>query len=149
MVRLILFSLVYYNMKSILHYSHKKRKDSLGTRAEWAGFFITWVPKIIRNQACIKYKQFKVKGLSLCFVLNLRMSGENCLIFNWNNSRAAPGISFFGVLTKDNKYYYSTTLQKKHCCSYYSCYGDEDNLKRQIKNQTFWVALSSRKHDLS
>ena len=32
---------------------------------------------------------------------------------------------------------------------YYSWYGDEGNLKRQIKIQTFWVALSSRKHDLS
>ena len=33
------------------------------------------------------------------------MSGENCLIFNWHISRAAPGISFFGVPAKDNKYY--------------------------------------------
>ena len=149
---MILFSLVYYNMKSILHYSHKKRKDSLATWAEQAVFFITWVPKIIRNQstrAYMKYKQFKVKGLSSCFVLNLRMPGENCLIFNWHSSRAAPGVSFFGVPIKDNKYYYCTTLQKQHCCKYYSWYGDEDNLKRQIKTQTFWVVLSSRKHDLS
>ena len=49
-------------------------------------------------------KQFKVKGLSLCFVLNLRMSDENCLSFNWHSSRAAPGISFFGVPAKDNEY---------------------------------------------
>ena len=94
---MILFSLVYYNMKSILHYSHKKRKDSLETWAEQAVFFITWVPKIIRNQSTrsyMKYKQFKVKGLSSCFVLNLRISGENCLIFNWHSSRATPGISF-------------------------------------------------------
>ena len=27
-------------------------------------------------------------------MLNLRISGENCLIFNWHSSRAAPGISF-------------------------------------------------------
>ena len=26
-------------------------------------------------------------------------------------------------------------------------YDDEDNLKRQIENRTFWVALSSKKHD--
>ena len=38
-------------------------------------------------------EQFKVKGLSLCFGWNLRMSRENCLIFNWHGSRAAPGIS--------------------------------------------------------
>ena len=49
-------------------------------------------------------KQFKGKGLSLCFVLNLRMSGENCLIFNWHSSRAATGISFFRVQTKDDEY---------------------------------------------
>ena len=40
------------------------------------------------------------------FVLcaNLRMPGENCLIFNWYSSRAAPGISFFRVPTKDDGY---------------------------------------------
>ena len=48
--------------------------------------------------------QFKVKGLSSCFVLNLRISGENCLIYNWHSSWAAPGISFFGVPTKDDEY---------------------------------------------
>ena len=37
-------------------------------------------------------------------MLNLTVSGENCLIFNWQNSRAAPGISFFGVPTKDDEY---------------------------------------------
>ena len=37
-------------------------------------------------------------------MLNLRISGENCLIFNWHTSRAAPGISFFGVPTKDDEY---------------------------------------------
>ena len=50
-------------------------------------------------------KQFRVKGLSSCFVyVNLRMSGENCLIFNWHSPRAAPGISFFRVPTKDDEY---------------------------------------------
>ena len=48
------------------------------------------------------YSQFKVKGLSSGFMLNLRISGENCKIFNWHVSRAAPGISFFGVSTKDD-----------------------------------------------
>ena len=40
------------------------------------------------------------------FVLcaDLRMPGENCLIFNWYSSRAAPRISFFGVPTKDDEY---------------------------------------------
>ena len=37
-------------------------------------------------------------------MLNLRMPGENCLIFNWHSSRATPGISFFGVPAKDNEY---------------------------------------------
>ena len=35
-------------------------------------------------------------------MLNLRISGENCKIFNWHVSKAAPGISFFGVSTKDD-----------------------------------------------
>ena len=49
-------------------------------------------------------KHFKAKGFSLCFMLNLKMFGENCLTFNWHGSRTAPGISFFGVLAKDNEY---------------------------------------------
>ena len=83
-------------------------------------FFITWVPKIIRTQstrACIKYKQTSArnhrkvenKRITSCFVLNLKISGENCLSFNWHSSRAAPGISFFGVPTKDDEYYCCTT----------------------------------------
>ena len=78
-------------------------------------FFTTWVPKIIRTQLSEPatninkpvrgtIKQFKVKGLSSYFVLNLRMSCENCLSFNWHSSRAAPGISFFRVPTKDDEY---------------------------------------------
>ena len=61
-------------------------------------------------KTCIKYKQKSagnhrtVKGLALCFVLNLRMSVENCLIFNWHVSRAPPGISIFRVPTKDDEY---------------------------------------------
>ena len=42
-------------------------------------------------------------------MLNLRIPCENCLIFNWHTSRAAPGITFFGVPTKDEEYYYCTT----------------------------------------
>ena len=48
-------------------------------------------------------EQFKVKGLSLCSVLNLRMPGESCLISNWHGSRAVPGILFSIVPTKDEK----------------------------------------------
>ena len=33
-----------------------------------------------------------------------RMPGENRLTFNWHSSRAAPGVSFFRVPTKDDKY---------------------------------------------
>ena len=49
-------------------------------------------------------KEFKVKGLSSCFELNVRMSGENCLIFNWHSSRVASGISIFRAPTKDDEY---------------------------------------------
>ena len=38
-------------------------------------------------------------------MLNLRISGGKCLIFNWHSSTAALGISFFGVPTKDGGYY--------------------------------------------
>ena len=75
---------------------------------------------------------------------NLRISGENCLIFDWHSSRAAPGILFFRVPTKDHDY----KLEKQHCyngCSYFSWCSYEGNIKRQIKNRTFWAALSSRK----
>ena len=37
-------------------------------------------------------------------MLNLRIPVENCLIFNWHSSRAAPGVSFFKVPTKDDEY---------------------------------------------
>ena len=49
-------------------------------------------------------EQFKVKGLSLFSVLSLRMSDENCLIYNWHGSRAAPRISFSRVPAKDDEY---------------------------------------------
>ena len=82
-------------------------------------------------------EKLKVKGLSLYFVLNLRMSGESCLIFNWHSSRTASGISFFRVPTKDDEYnrnwrnniFVVITCDTRH--------GDESNLKRQIKNPTF------------
>ena len=32
------------------------------------------------------------------------MSGENYLNFNWHSSRAAPGVSFLKVPTKDDEY---------------------------------------------
>ena len=37
-------------------------------------------------------------------MLNLRMSGESCLIFNLPGSRAVPEISFFRVPAKDDEY---------------------------------------------
>ena len=42
--------------------------------------------------------------VSRIFVMHLKMSGENCLSFNWHSSRAAPEISFFRVPTKDDEY---------------------------------------------
>ena len=62
---------------------------------------------------------------------NLRMPGENCSIFNCYSSRAAPGISFFRIPTKND---YKIKLEEQHCCSYYSCV--DGDLKRQIKNRT-------------
>ena len=82
-------------------------------------------------------EKFKVKGLSLYFVLNLRMSGESCLIFNWHSSRAASGISFFRVPTMDDEY---NRNWRNNIVVVITCdtrYGDESNLKRQIKNPTF------------
>ena len=93
--------------------------------------------------------QLKVKGLSLCFVLNLRMSGYSWLIFNWHSSRAASGISYFWAPTKDDEY---NIKRRNNIVAVVACdtrQGDEGNLKRQIKNPTFWVELSSRKIDLS
>ena len=75
-------------------------------------------------------EQFKVKGLSLCFDLNLRIFGESCLIFNWHSSRAASGISFFRVPTKDDEY---SINWRKNIVAVIICdsrYGDEGNLKR-------------------
>ena len=37
-------------------------------------------------------------------MLNLGISGENCLISGWHSSRAVPRISFFGVPTKNDEY---------------------------------------------
>ena len=62
---------------------------------------------------------------------NLRMPFENYSIFNCYTSRAAPGISFFRIPTKNDD---KIKLEEQHCCSYYSCI--DGNLKRQIKNQT-------------
>ena len=47
---------------------------------------------------------FKRKGLSLCFVLDLRIPGENCSNFHCHISRAAPGISFLRIPTMGNEY---------------------------------------------
>ena len=61
----------------------------------------------------------------------LRMLGENCSIFNNYSLRAAPGILFFRIPTKNDD---KTNLEEQHCYSYYS-YVDGD-LKRQIENRT-------------
>ena len=65
------------------------------------------------------------------------MSGENCLSFNWHSSRAASGISFFRVPTKDDEY---SINWRNNIVAVITCdtrYGDEGNLKRQIKTQHF------------
>ena len=97
-------------------HSYKKRKDSLQTQTKPAVFplkleFRNLLQPSLREPAWDINKKvrgtiklFKVKELSSCFVLNLRNSGENCLIFNSYSFRAAPGISFSRIPTKDDKY---------------------------------------------
>ena len=94
-------------------------------------------------------EQFKVKGLSSRFVLNLRMSGENCLSFNWHSSRAAPGISFFRGPTKDDEYSIKTGETTLLQLLLVIRYSDEDNLKRQIKIEHSELHYPQKKHDLS
>ena len=79
------------------------------------------------------FEKFKVKGLPLCFVLNLRMPGETCSVFNCHSSRAAPEISFFRVPTKDDEY---STNWRNNIVAVITCDRVIDgNLKRQIKNR--------------
>ena len=68
----------YLSINHLFQHSHKKRKDSLETRAELAIFLLTWVPRIIRSQstrACMKHKQKAavnhrtVKSKRIIFVL--------------------------------------------------------------------------------
>ena len=65
------------------------------------------------------------------------MSDENCLSFNWHSSRAAPGISFFRVPIKDDECSIKTGEITLLQFLLVIPYGDEGNLKRQIKNRTF------------
>ena len=155
----------YSSINDPLQHTHKKRKDSLETRTEPAVFSL-WLEfrKLLKpsphkpawninKKLWQTTRQFKVKGLSwlsLCFVLNLSMSGESRLIFNWHNSRAASGISFFTrVPTKDEEYSINWRNNIVAVITCYLWHGDEGNLKKQIKNRTFWVELSSRKNDLA
>ena len=62
------------------------------------------------------------------------MPGENCSIFNCHSSRAAPGISFFRVPTKDDEY--STNWRNKIVAVITRDRVIDGNLKRQIKNRT-------------
>ena len=82
-------------------------------------------------------EQFNVKGLSSCFVLNLRMSDESCLIFNWHSCGAASGISFFRVPIKDDEYCINWRSNIAAVITCDTRCGDEGNLERQIKNPTF------------
>ena len=62
------------------------------------------------------------------------MPKEKCSIFNCHSSRAAPGISFFRVPTKDDKY--STNWRNKIVAVITRDWVIDGNLKRQIKNLT-------------
>ena len=63
------------------------------------------------------------------------MPGENCSIFNCHSSRAAPGISFFRVPTKDDEY--STNWRNNIIAVITRDRVIDGNLKRQIKSRTF------------
>ena len=65
------------------------------------------------------------------------MSGESSLIFNWHSYRATSGISFFRVPTKDDEYIINWRSNIVAVITSDTRYGDEGNLKRQIKNPTF------------
>ena len=65
------------------------------------------------------------------------MSGDNCSIFNSHSSRAAPGISFFRVPTKDDEY--STNWRSNIVAVITSDRMIDDILKRQIKNRTLHI----------
>ena len=137
-----------------------KRKGSLETRAEPSVFpllleFRKLLGSSLREHAWkIKKKvrgtiqQLKVKGLSSCLVLNLKMSGKDCLFVNWHSSRAAHEIPFLEYQQRmTNTVQTGETILLQLLLV--KLLIDEGNLKKQIKTQTIWVALSSRKHDLS
>ena len=80
-------------------------------------------------------------------MLNLRISGDDCLIFNWHSSRAALGISFFGVPTKDDEY---CTNWRKNIVAVIT----RDTVMRAIskdklKTNHFELHYPQKKHDLS
>ena len=107
--------LVFVTFFIISNHSQKKRKDNLETRAEPVVFYLSlefqnFLELSLREPAWNINKKvrgtiehFKINGLFSCFVLNLGRSGENCLIFNWSSSMAAPGILIFRVSTKDDE----------------------------------------------
>ena len=70
----------------------------------------------------------------------LKNACENVLVSNRHSSRAAPGISFFRTPAKDDKYRANWL---------FLVIGWRRQFKKQIKNQTVWVALSSVKYDMS
>ena len=49
------------------------------------------------------------------------------VIYGCSSPRTTPGVSLYRGLT----------VEEKYCCVYYS--GIDDNLKRQIKNQTLYT----------
>ena len=68
-----------------------------------------------------------------------------CLSFNWHSSRAAPGISFFRVPTKDDEYSIKTVEITLMQLLLVIPYGDEGNLKRKIKTEHFKLHYPKKK----
>ena len=74
------------------------------------------------------------------------MSGESWLIFNWRNSRAASGISFFTrVPTKDEEYSIKWRNNIVAVITRYLRYGDEGNFKNKLKTEHFELTYPQEK----
>ena len=129
-----------------INHSHQRRKESLETRTEPAFFslglefrkFLEPSPREpewdINKKVWETLEKFKIKGLSSCSVLNLRMPGENWWIFNCHSCRVAPEISFFRVTTKDDKQ--STNWGSNIVTVITRDRVIDGDLKGQIKNRT-------------
>ena len=79
------------------------------------------------------FEKFKIKGIPLCFLLNLRMSGEDCSIFHCHSSRAVPGISLLEYQQRMTNTVQTGGTTLLQLLSVHDRVID-GNVKRQVKN---------------